>query len=393
MVKNMSSMRDILAGIMQPPGKSSMTSGKKSTGQTRKMVVLKNSHCYHHCLAQLKALGIKPVKKVAGANAVVCRFPAKASLKALSTHSMVKRVEHDAKVKVHRKRALRQVRISAPCASVNAPQIIPWGVKRVGAPNVWRSYQGSGVRIGIVDTGISPHPDLRIRGRFNAIAGTPDTDENGHGTHVSGTASALNNSFGVVGVAPKARLYSVKAFDASGSAFVSDIVEALEWCISHNMQVINMSFGIREGSDTVKEQIERAYRKGIVMVASAGNDGPNTDQIDFPARLPQVIAVAASDIGNKVASFSNRGKGIAVTAPGVDICSTLPGRSYGKMSGTSMAAPHVTGAAALLLSKNRKLSPARVRQVLRSTAKRLPGYSSLAQGAGLVQVNKAIRQV
>jgi subtilisin family serine protease len=393
MVKNMSSMRDILAGIMQAPGKSSMTSGKKSTGQTRKMVVLKNSHCYHHCLAQLKALGIKPVKKVAGANAVVCRFPAKASLKALSTHSMVKRVEHDAKVKVHRKRALRQVRISAPCASVNAPQIIPWGVKRVGAPNVWRSYQGSGVRIGIVDTGISPHPDLRIRGRFNAIAGTPDTDENGHGTHVSGTASALNNSFGVVGVAPKARLYSVKAFDASGSAFVSDIVEALEWCISHNMQVINMSFGIREGSDTVKEQIERAYRKGIVMVASAGNDGPNTDQIDFPARLPQVIAVAASDIGNKVASFSNRGKGIAVTAPGVDICSTLPGRSYGKMSGTSMAAPHVTGAAALLLSKNRKLSPARVRQVLRSTAKRLPGYSSLAQGAGLVQVNKAIRQV
>jgi subtilisin family serine protease len=393
MVKNMSSMRDILAGIMQAPGKSSMTSGKKSTGQTRKMVVLKNSHCYHHCLAQLKALGIKPVKKVAGANAVVCHFPAKASLKALSTHSMVKRVEHDAKVKVHRKRALRQVRISAPCASVNAPQIIPWGVKRVGAPNVWRSYQGSGVRIGIVDTGISPHPDLRIRGRFNAIAGTPDTDENGHGTHVSGTASALNNSFGVVGVAPKARLYSVKAFDASGSAFVSDIVEALEWCISHNMQVINMSFGIREGSDTVKEQIERAYRKGIVMVASAGNDGPNTDQIDFPARLPQVIAVAASDIGNKVASFSNRGKGIAVTAPGVDICSTLPGRSYGKMSGTSMAAPHVTGAAALLLSKNRKLSPARVRQVLRSTAKRLPGYSSLAQGAGLVQVNKAIRQV
>lgn len=393
MVKNMSTMRDILAGIMQAPGRGSITSGKKNTGQIRKMVVLKNSHCYHHCLAQLKALGIKPVKKVAGANAVVCRFPAKASLKALSTHSMVKRVEHDAKVKVHRKRGLRQVRISAPCASVNAPQIIPWGVKRVGAPNVWRSYQGSGVRIGIIDTGISPHPDLRVRGRFNAIAGTPDTDENGHGTHVSGTASALNNSFGVVGVAPKARLYSVKAFDASGSAFVSDIVEALEWCISHNMQVINMSFGIREVSDTVKEQIERAYRKGIVMVASAGNDGPNTDQIDFPARLPQVIAVAASDIGNKVASFSNRGRGIAVTAPGVDICSTLPGRSYGKMSGTSMAAPHVTGAAALLLSKNRKLSPARVRQVLRSTAKRLSGYSSLAQGAGLVQVDKAIRQV
>lgn len=386
-------MREILAGIIQTPGRGSIKSGKKGTSHVRKMVVLKNSHCYHHCLAQLKALGIKPVKKVAGAHAVVCRFPAKASFKALSAHSMVKRVEHDAKVKLHRKKHLRTVRVSAPCASVDAPQIIPWGIKRVRAPGVWRSYQGSGVRIGIIDTGISPHPDLRIRGRFNAIAGTPDTDENGHGTHVSGTASALNNSFGVVGMAPKARLYSVKAFDASGSAFVSDIVEALEWCISHNMHVINMSFGIREGSDTVKEQIERAYRKGIVLVASAGNDGPNTDQIDFPARLPQVIAVAASDIGNRVASFSNRGKGIAVTAPGVDICSTLPGRSYGQMSGTSMAAPHVTGAAALLLSKNRKLSPARIRRVLRATAKRLAGYSSLAQGAGLVQVDKAIRQV
>lgn len=393
MVKDMSSMREILAGIMQAPGRGSIKSGKKGTGHVRKMVVLKNSHCYHHCLAQLKALGIKPVKKVAGAHAVVCRFPSKASLKALSAHSMVKRVEHDAKVKLHRRKAMRRVRISAPCASVDAPQVIPWGVKRVGAPNVWRAYQGSGVRIGIIDTGISPHPDLRIRGRFNAIAGTPDTDENGHGTHVSGTASALNNSFGVVGVAPKARLYSVKAFDASGSAFISDIVEALEWCISHNMHVINMSFGIRDGSDTVKEQIERAYRKGIVLVASAGNDGPNTEQIEFPARLPQVIAVAASDIGNKVASFSNRGKGLAVTAPGVDICSTLPGRSYGQMSGTSMAAPHVTGAAALLLSKNRKLSPARIRRVLRATAKRLSGYSSLAQGAGLVQVDKAIRKV
>lgn len=389
----MSSLREILTGIVQVPAKNRIRSGKKTTGHVRKMVVLKNSHCYRHCLAQLQALGIKPVKKVEGAHAVVCRFPAKADLKALKAHSMVKRVEHDAKVRVHRRSPLKAARISASCASVNSPQVIPWGVKRIGAPGVWRSYTGSAVKVGIIDTGISNHPDLRVWGRFNAVAGTPNDDENGHGTHVSGTVSALNNTFGVVGVAPKARLYSVKAFDANGTAFVSDIVEALEWCISHGMKVINMSFGISEGSDTVKEQILRAYRKGIVMVASAGNSGPNTDQIEFPARLPQVIAVAASDSRNKIASFSNRGKGIAVAAPGVDICSTLPNRSYGLMSGTSMAAPHVTGAAALLLSKNRRLSPARIRRVLRATAKKLPGYSSLAQGAGLVQVDKAIRQV
>lgn len=389
----MSSLRDILSGIMQTKGKGSIKSGKHKGGQVRKMVVLKNRHCYRHCLHQLHALGIKPVKQVEGAHAVVCHFPARADLKALKAHNMVKRVEHDAKVRIHPGKPARKARVSAPCASVNSPQIIPWGVTRIGAPRVWSAFRGAGVKVGIIDTGISNHPDLRVRGRFNAVAGTPNDDENGHGTHVAGTVSALNNSFGLVGVAPRVRLFAVKAFGADGTAFVSDIVQALEWCIKNGIRVINMSFGISRGSATVKEQIVRAHRKGIVLVASAGNDGPNTTEIEFPARLPQVIAVAASDSSNKVASFSNRGRGIAVTAPGVDVCSTLPGSSYGQMSGTSMAAPHVTGAAALLLSKNRKLTPARIRRVLRATAKRLPGFTSLAQGAGLVQVNKAIRRV
>ncbi|MDF2922054.1 MAG: peptidase [Paenibacillaceae bacterium] len=394
----MSDLRQVLkealgfgtANKIKDTGKKKGRKGK----QVRKMIVMRNTHCYNHCLQELRALGVRPAKKVAGAHAVVCRFPAKSSIKALQAHAMVKRVEPDVKMKLHvLPRTGRKVRISAPCASIDSKQIIPWGVSRVGASKVWSKYRGGAVRVAVLDTGVSDHPDLRIVQRYNTIEGTPSHDENGHGTHVSGTVCALDNAFGVIGVAPRASLYAVKAFDASGSAYTSDIVQGLDWCIRNNIRVINMSFGMSEESATVKELLQRAYKKGIVLVASAGNSGPNTTQIDFPARLPQVIAVAASTEANGIANFSNRGPGIAVAAPGENICSTIPGKKYGRMSGTSMAAPHVTGAVALLLSKNRRLSPSRVRQVIRSTAKPLPGYTANDQGAGLLQVNKAIAKV
>lgn len=393
----MSDLRQVLAGIFgKAPGGGSVKGKKPSQGQgksVRHMIILKNTHCYHHCLHQLQALGVKPVKKVAGACAVVCRFPAKSNTRALKSHAMVKRVEPDRRMKIHVLKKEDEGRISAACASVNTPQIIPWGVSRIGAPKVWPSFRGRAVRVAVLDTGISPHPDLRVSGRFNTVEGTPNTDQNGHGTHVAGTIAALNNRFGVIGVAPRARLYAVKAFGAGGTGFTSDIIEGLDWCIRNRMDVINMSFGMPDENQTIKELIRLAARRGIVLVASAGNSGPNTTQIDFPARLPQVIAVAASTESNGIADFSNRGPGIGVAAPGVNVCSTIPGRAYDRLSGTSMAAPHVSGSAALLLSKNRRLSNTRLRQALRSTAKRLPGFSSNAQGAGLVQVQAAINKV
>lgn len=402
----MSELRQVLAGIFgKQAGSSSIKgnsgkkvkgvwSGKSSKGKgVRKMIVLKNTHCYNHCLHQLQALGIKPVKKMAGCCAVVCRFPSKSDVRSLKNHAMVKRVENDRKMKIHVVREEKRGHVSAACASVSTPQIIPWGIRRVGANKVWPKYRGRCVRVAVVDTGVSLHPDLRLRGRYNAIQGTPHRDEYGHGTHVAGTISALNNKFGVIGVAPLASLYSVKAFGADGTAFTSDIVEGLEWCIRNRMDVINMSFGMTNESATVKELLQKAARKGIVLVASAGNDGPDTSQLDFPARLPQVIAVAASTEDNGIANFSNRGPGITVAAPGVGICSTIPNRAYDRMDGTSMAAPHVTGAVALLLSKNRRLSNARIRQLLRGTAEKLSGYTANAQGAGLVRVDRAITRV
>lgn len=356
----------------------------------RKMVVMKNSRCYKHCLKQLKALGVRPNKKVSGINAVVCRFPAKADFKALQAHAMVKRVEPDRRLKIHVLSKPKPAHISARCASIRSKQIIPWGVGRIGAARIWSRFQGSTVKVAVLDTGVSgTHPDLKVVRVFNALSGQPGYDQNGHGTHVAGTIAALKNRFGVVGVAPKVRIYSVKAFDKNGTAFTSDIIQGLDWCIRNGIDVINMSFGMSEDSATMKELVERANRKGIVLVASAGNGGTGTGRIDFPARLPEVISVAASTPNNGIAGFSSRGPGITVAAPGVEICSTIPGKSYTRMDGTSMAAPHVTGTAALLLAKNRRLTPARIRQLLRDTAVPLSGFTSGDQGSGLIRAKAA----
>lgn len=356
----------------------------------RHVIVLKNEHCYRHCLRQLKSLGIKPVKTVKTLHSVICTFGPKADLKALRSHDMVKRVEFDRKMKLHlytKPHKPFSSPLSAGCASIRTKQIVPWGIARIQAPGTWSKTEGQGIRVAVLDTGISrTHPDLQVAGSYNAISNRPVKDLNGHGTHVAGTIAALNNSFGLVGAAPKVKLYAVKSFDKTGSAYTSDIVQGLDWCIRHNMNVINMSFGMEGESGSIKELIRRAYRKGIVLVASAGNSGKDSGAIDFPARLQEVIAVAAANKNNKIADFSSRGSGIALAAPGVGICSTYPGKTYRSLDGTSMASPHVSGSAALLLSRKRSLSPSQIKGLLRQMTVKLSGYGEKDQGAGLLRL-------
>lgn len=363
--------------------------GKKGSKGVRGMIVMKNKACYRHCLKQLKALGVKPEKTVHSLNAVVCRFHPKADLKSLEAHAMVKRVERDRKMSIHALPERSAFRLSAEdaCASIRTKQVIPWGIARIQAPGVWGKTQGAPVRVAVLDTGISrTHPDLRVVRSFNCIAGQKAADQNGHGTHVAGTIAALNNRFGVVGTAPRVKLYAVKAFDKNGTAYTSDIAQGLAWCIRNKMNVVNMSFGMKDDSAAVKELIRRAYRRGIVLVASCGNDGTSSGSIDFPGRLPEVIAVAAATSDKGIAGFSSRGTGIAFAAPGVSVCSTYPGKTYRRLNGTSMAAPHVSGSAALLLARNRKLSPGRVKGLLQASAVRLAGFNSNDQGSGLVRL-------
>jgi subtilisin len=254
---------------------------------------------------------------------------------------------------------------------------------------------GSGVKIAVLDTGIdASHEDLNVAGGASFVADEPDalTDGNGHGTHVAGTIAALNNNVGVVGVSYDVDLYAVKVLSAAGSGTLSGIAQGIEWAIDNDMDVINMSLGGSTGSSTLKQASDNAYNSGIVVVAAAGNSGSffgliNT--IGYPARYDSVIAVGAVDANNNRASFSSVGNQLEVMAPGVDINSTLPGNQYGALNGTSMASPHVAGAAALILAKYPNMTNVEVRQKLRDTATNLG--SAFNYGHGVINVEEALK--
>lgn len=269
-------------------------------------------------------------------------------------------------------------------------QNVPWGVRKIDAPKVWKHSKGEGVKVGIIDTGIDlSHPDLKdnIKETHGVLPCKNIDDDNGHGTHVAGIIAAIDNEIGIVGVAPDIEIYSAKAFNRRGRARVSHIIESVAWCIEKQVDVINMSFGFSIKSIALERAIKQAYRHNILMVAAAGNSGGEND-VMYPAKYPEVIAVTASDFKNNVAFFSSGGPEVDVIAPGVEITSTYKNSKYRKLSGTSMAAPHVTGAAALMLSLS-KIKPEYIKILLSNTAQDL-GHSKDKQGAGLVNVSRAI---
>lgn len=230
---------------------------------------------------------------------------------------------------------------------------MPWGVSYLGGDRLWRKGKGSGVRIAVIDTGISrQHFELRdrVKGGVRIAGGRI----NGHGTHVAGIIAASLNHRGIVGVSPEAEIYDVKAFGSDGKAGLANILKGIDWAIRNKMQIINMSFGMPQPSEALHRIIQKAAANNIIMVASAGNNGKG---VEYPARYSQVIAVGALNEKGRLADFSSRGAGLNQTAPGVDILSTWPGNTFKKLSGTSMAAPHVTGLTALRLeSRNQPAS-------------------------------------
>ncbi|MGE5704895.1 MAG: S8 family peptidase [Clostridia bacterium] len=226
---------------------------------------------------------------------------------------------------------------------------IPWGVKEIGAPAQWERTKGKGIRVAVLDTGISRnHPDLKGQVKGGAVLVDSSGGGNGHGTHVAGTIAAAMNNKGIVGVAPDVELYDVRVFASDGTAQIADIVDGINWAIENKMHVINMSFGSSEDSPVLRHAIAQAAKAGIIMVASAGNNG---GKIEYPAAYKQVIAVGAVDREGKLADFSSRGRKLNTVAPGVDITSTWLKKSYRSLDGTSMAAAHVSGIEALKLAR------------------------------------------
>ena len=300
------------------------------------------------------------------------------------------RVDGDPAVVAARLSGRRGVKWAEPNGVVRAldatpddPQFARGPLPRLGTGAAWtalglaRFPATGGVKVGIVDTGIdAAHEDLR--GKVAACASAVDgairpgdcADGQGHGTHVAGTIGAVaDNGVGLAGVAFSSPLVVCKALDDEGGGTDADVAACIRWVHDEGAKVISMSLG-GSASRTIAEAVRYTWaaggRAGSVLVAAAGNDG--TAAVEYPAGRSEVVSVAAVDASDAVADFSNHNADVELAAPGVDVVSSVPGNRYEAMSGTSMATPHVSGAAALLWDAHPRSTAAAIRGRLDAAA-------------------------
>ena len=283
-----------------------------------------------------------------------------------------------------------------------------WHLKAAGADRAWDATRGEGVIVAVIDTGIYPVDDLdpaRIMKGWNFVANNDDArDDHAHGTHVAGTiAQSTGNGKGVAGMAPEAHLMPIKVLSASGSGNSHDIAEGIRWAVDHGARVLDLSLGGGGRSLAMESAIAYARRRGAVGVCAAGNSGSRG--VSYPAASPGAMAVSAVGPKGRLAFYSSFGPEVAIAAPGGDkslgeesgvLQQTLAEGSttaaaYRWFQGTSMATPHVAGAAALVMSLGVS-SPAAVEEVLKSTASRAPESSRERYGAGLLDAAAAVRK-
>jgi hypothetical protein len=269
-------------------------------------------------------------------------------------------------------------------------QTMPWGMKAIGVDQALdQKLDGKHIKVAIIDTGISKHKDLKIAGGESFVEGiTSYYDDNGHGTHVAGTIAALSNKIGVVGSASKSDIYAVKVLNNAGSGTVSQVIQGIEWAIENQMNIISMSLGSSINSEALHAAIIDAHNKGILVFAAAGNRGIGENTMLYPANYPEVISVGATNESHKRENFSSTGPSLDLVAPGVEILSTTSAGNYGVLSGTSMATPHVAGAAATIWSKNGSLTNEEVKDILLQTATPLGNQNEY--GHGIINLAKAL---
>ena len=322
------------------------------------------------------------------------------------------------------------VRYAEPDWLVSAADLVPtdpswgslWGARQISAPAAWATGTGSSdVVVGVIDSGVDyTHEDLAAQmwvnpnedpttpgdddgnGWKNDIHGVDcanddadPADDNGHGTHVAGTiGAAANNGRGVAGVAWNVKIMALKFLSADGTGYTSDAIQCLYYAIDNGAHITNNSWGGPTYSKTLQDAIRYAGERGQLFVAAAGNDGlDSTATPHFPASydVDNVLSVAASDRSDRLAEFSNHGASVDLAAPGVGILSTVPG-GYASYSGTSMAAPHVAGAAALLLGHDPMMRSdvAALRRAILENVDALPSLQGRVATSGRLNVARAI---
>jgi len=345
--------------------------------------------------ALLKNSGAEKIKHLKLINSTAVHLPPQVE-KALRKKGEILRIDEDLIISAVDKKATNKGNSKKHQPS----EELPWGIYRIYAELAWTITKGSTIKVAILDTGIDlDHPDLldNIKGDINIVKlHKSANDNNGHGTHVAGIVAATDNDIGVIGTGPEISLYAVEVLDKNGNGWLSDLIDGLDWCISNNIQVVNMSLGSLKDNQSFYDAIIKAYQAGITLVASAGNNGDYDGLIEFPAKYPETIAVSAVDEYCQFPSFSSYGPEIDLTAPGVNIKSTYIKASYKTLSGTSMAAAHVTGLVALLLTTTPTLGydidgdgiwdPPEIKKKLKDTAEVLI-LLPYQQGAGLARAD------
>ncbi|MEB3338449.1 MAG: S8 family peptidase [Leptolyngbyaceae bacterium] len=282
-----------------------------------------------------------------------------------------------------------------------------WNFRSINIEPAWDDTKGKGITVAVIDTGISLVPDLKdtafVPG-YDFVNDQVDAkDDNGHGTHVAGTiAQSTNNGYGVAGIAYEANLMPLKVLSASGGGTITDIAEAIRFAADQGADVINMSLGGGGASQVLEDAINYAYNKGVVLVGAAGNEGSNS--ASYPARYPHVISVSALDAAGEKAFYSNFGAGVDIAAPGGSLQdetstggilqNTIDPETgkpiFAAYQGTSMAAPHVAGVAALVKAAGIK-DPESVFKVLQQAARPVKDDALNYFGAGHLDAGAAVK--
>jgi subtilisin family serine protease len=279
----------------------------------------------------------------------------------------------------------------SPQPAAQQPDPAQYVVGKLHLLQAHRVSTGDAVVVAVIDSQIdTAHPDLTgvIAEQFNALGGAGKPHE--HGTAMAGAIAAHGK---LIGVAPKVRLLAVRAFagegeSAGGTSFA--ILKGLDWSAAKGARVVNMSFA-GPADPMLHEILTKAHARGIVLVAAVGNAGPRSPPL-HPAADPAVIGVTATDSDNKILPLANRGAQVVIAAPGVGILAAAPDGSFAFTSGTSVAAAHVSGVAALLLARQPHLTPAALRRVLVGSAQRIPGKPHDV-GAGVVDAYGALERL
>ncbi len=294
-------------------------------------------------------------------------------------------------------------------SAVNDPlRSYQWSLDKVGADAAWLKSTGVGAIVAVIDTGVAVST---VDGVTSLLAGwdyvnndASPTDDNGHGTHVANTiGEKTNNGVGCAGLAYGASILPIKALDASGSGFTSNVILGVDYAVQHGADVINMSLGASTSSTSEASAMLAATNAGVFVVAASGNATGST--VDYPAAYPGVVSVGATGFSNTRAPYSNIGAGLDLVAPGGDTTVDANGDGYGDgilqetvmtgawnyyfFQGTSMATPHVAAAAALIMAKG--ATNLEAESYLKSTALDLGAVGvDTSYGSGLIQADKAI---